>query len=64
LQKYKGSKDTVGWALRGYLDKSFETIHIPFEKGDSGCFYLTTDGFFDQFNPKGRKMMRKNFKKY
>ncbi|WP_448518880.1 SpoIIE family protein phosphatase [Rhodoflexus sp.] len=63
IQEYKSSKDTVGWSLRGYLDKSFETIHIPFEKGNNGCFYLATDGFFDQFNLKGRKLMRKNFKK-
>lgn len=63
MHEYKGSRDTVGWCLRGYLDKSFATISIPFEKGGGDCFYMASDGFADQFNSEGRKLTRKNFKK-
>ncbi|MDW8205469.1 MAG: SpoIIE family protein phosphatase, partial [Cytophagales bacterium] len=63
LTEYKGSKDTVGWCLRGYLDKTFETHTIPFTKGDTRCFYLATDGFADQCNSENKKLMTKNFKK-
>lgn len=63
MQEYKANKDTVGWSLRGYLDKSFETISIPFEKGNSGCFYMASDGFADQFNAEGKKLTKKSFKK-
>jgi serine phosphatase RsbU (regulator of sigma subunit) len=63
LTEYKGNKDTIGWCLRGYLDKTFETTSIPFVPGNSGCFYMASDGFPDQFNAEGKKLMSKNFKK-
>lgn len=63
LTEYKGSKDTIGWSVRKYLEKNFETRSIPFKKGDNDCFYLATDGFADQFGTNGRKLMTKNFKK-
>ena len=40
--------------------KEFKTEKIAYETGDK--FYLATDGFQDQFNEKGKKYMKGNFK--
>ncbi len=44
-------------------DFVFEEEKIPLQKGD--CFYLSTDGFHDQFGgEKGKKYKKKRFKDY
>lgn len=63
MTELKGNKDVIGWSLRGYLEKNFETQSIPFQKDGSNLFYLATDGFADQFGTNNKKLMTKNFKK-
>ncbi|MBX7095961.1 MAG: SpoIIE family protein phosphatase, partial [Flavobacteriales bacterium] len=59
LEEFKPTKCAVG----GFTpeEQLFDEVEIPFEKGD--CFYMSSDGFADQFGgEKGKKMMVKNFK--
>jgi serine phosphatase RsbU (regulator of sigma subunit) len=58
LDEIKATKAAIG----GLRDEpvQFKTHEIPFEKGDR--FYLTTDGYADQFSPQDKKMMTKRFK--
>jgi serine phosphatase RsbU (regulator of sigma subunit)/Flp pilus assembly protein TadD len=55
----KGTKSSIGDSLRD--DKDFEDHVIKFEKGDT--FYMTSDGYADQFGgERGKKFMTKKFK--
>lgn len=57
LTAYRGSRFSIGGTSRRV--KEFETLRIPFQKGDS--FFLFTDGYPDQFGgPNGKKFMTKN----
>jgi len=60
LTEYKANRMPVGV----YYGKQngFQNSCIPIEKGD--CFYLNTDGYFDQFGGEnGRKFLKSNFMK-
>jgi ligand-binding sensor domain-containing protein/serine phosphatase RsbU (regulator of sigma subunit) len=61
LLEYKPTKRAIG----GFTDTStvFEETCISIQAGDR--FYMTTDGYADQFGgPKGKKLMTKNFKEF
>ena len=61
LTEHKSSKFPIGGFNSG-KDKNFETTKLELEKGDT--FYLTSDGFADQFGGlKNKKITTKNFKK-
>lgn len=62
LHHYKGSRDTLGWSLKTYLQKDFQTISIPLQPDQTNRFYFATDGFANQFNPEGKKLTPKNFR--
>lgn len=60
LSELKGNRKPIG---SGYDAKGvhFTTHILPLKEGD--CFYLTTDGYIDQFNGKnGKKFSRNRFK--
>jgi len=57
LTEYPASRHTIGGHF--FEDKIFTEMNIPFAKGDT--FYLTTDGFTDQFGPQG-KFLPKRFR--
>lgn len=52
LQELKGSRKSIGGMQ--FKDKRFEEESILLKKGD--CLYLTTDGYVDQHNMKGKKI--------
>ncbi len=59
VEELKGTKKAIGGLTEDA--QIFAQQEISFNKGDT--FYLTTDGFSDQFGgPDGKKMMSKNFK--
>ena len=59
LIEFKGTRAHIGGAERE--EKEFEQIEIPLN--GKTRFYLTSDGFVDQFGgEKGKKFMRKNFR--
>ena len=61
LIEYKPTKNAIG----GFTDSTtiFAETKITFTKEDK--FYMTTDGYADQFGgPKGKKLMTKNFKEF
>lgn len=60
LEEIKGNNFSIG-GMQVEKERNFETQEIYFEKEYS--FYLTTDGFADQFGgPKGKKFKSKNMK--
>ncbi|MCP4520186.1 MAG: SpoIIE family protein phosphatase [Cytophagales bacterium] len=59
LQKIKADKMPIG--ISDYMEKSFTTHTLSFEKGDS--FYIFSDGYPDQFGGElGKKYLIKRFK--
>jgi len=59
LIEIKATKVSIGGHTPD--DQQFEQIEIDIEKGDR--FYISSDGFADQFGgTKGKKLMTKNFK--
>jgi len=61
LQEYKPTKSAIG----GFTDADtiFEETVIELQSNDQ--FYMTTDGYADQFGgEKGKKLMTKNFKEF
>lgn len=61
LIEFKPTKNAIG----GFTDYDcvFEEHEIDFKTND--CFYMSTDGYADQFGgPKGKKLMTKNFKEF
>lgn len=61
LNEFKPTKHAIG----GFTDYDavFKEHEIEFKAGD--CFYMSTDGYADQFGgPKGKKLMTKNFKEF
>lgn len=61
LKKFKGSKFTIGAAEQTQVDKSLELVEVPYQKGDA--FFLTTDGYADQFGgPNDKKMLNRRLK--
>jgi serine phosphatase RsbU (regulator of sigma subunit)/ligand-binding sensor domain-containing protein len=60
LETIYGSKMPIGISSR--MNENFEFYDWRLEKGIS--YYLFSDGYIDQFGgPRGRKFMKKNFKK-
>jgi len=60
IKKIAGSKFTIGAAEQTQVHKSLELVEVPYEKGDT--FFLTSDGYVDQFGgPNDKKMMGKRF---
>ena len=61
LETVRGDKFPIGGVH--YTEKQFSSIEVNYEKGDT--FYLTSDGFADQFGGKeGGKYLTKNFRNY
>jgi serine phosphatase RsbU (regulator of sigma subunit) len=58
LEETKATKTAIG-GLRD-TPASFQTHTINYQPGDT--FYLSTDGFADQFSAQDKKMMTKRFK--
>lgn len=61
LIEFKPTKNAIG----GFTDYDcvFEEHEIDFKTND--CFYMSTDGYADQFGGlKGKKLMTKNFKEF
>lgn len=59
LEEIKGTKEVIGGSTDD--DQHFESHELTLKQGDT--FYLSTDGFADQFNGhNGRKFMKKKFK--
>jgi serine phosphatase RsbU (regulator of sigma subunit) len=60
LIEHKGDNFAIGGL--DYISKSFTSVAIEYKKGDR--FYLTTDGFVDQFGGEsGKKYMKSRLKK-
>jgi len=55
ITEYTGSRRSIG----GQSPEGFTDLDIPFAEND--IFYLTTDGFVDQFGPRG-KFLPKRFR--
>lgn len=61
IERLKGTKFTIGAAEQTQVHKTLEVEEIQFEKGDA--FFLTTDGYADQFGgPKDKKMLSRRLK--
>jgi ligand-binding sensor domain-containing protein/serine phosphatase RsbU (regulator of sigma subunit) len=63
LEEVAGDKVAIGTDFHDGIHKDFKFNNkkIEVQKGDA--FYLSTDGYADQFGgEKGKKMMKKNFK--
>jgi len=59
LIKYKGDRFPIG-AFEGNNPQNFKNNEIDFQEGD--CFYLSSDGFADQFGgPENKKFMQRRF---
>lgn len=59
LKEVKGTKTPIG--AQTPEDFVFDNLKMTIAKGD--CFYITSDGYADQFGgPDGRKFMTKKFK--
>jgi len=57
--EFKSNKFTIG-ENASECNHSYVNHSIEFEKGDR--FYMTSDGFYDQFGgPSERRLMKKNF---
>lgn len=60
-EEYKPSKYPIG-GFNSMMEKQFETHRIPTQPND--IFYLSTDGFADQFGgSKNKKLTTRNFKR-
>ncbi len=59
IEEIKGTKKSIGGFTAD--NQHFDSHELKLQQGDT--FYLSTDGFADQFGgPKGKKIMTKNFK--
>ncbi|MGE0636340.1 MAG: SpoIIE family protein phosphatase [Bacteroidia bacterium] len=57
LQEIPGSKNGIGGFSIEHTDKIFRQTDFTYKKGD--CIYLTSDGYYSQFNYyTGKKMMK------
>lgn len=59
LMETKANKVAIGGHVQDE-EKIFNNHEFALQKGDT--FYLTTDGYADQFNPADKKLMTKRFK--
>lgn len=59
LQETKANKISIGGHMHEE-EKIFTNHHFQLQPGDT--FYLSTDGFADQFSPADKKLMTKRFK--
>ncbi len=57
LIEYKASRNPIGFH---YNETNFQTIEIQLQKNDK--IYLFSDGYYDQINPEGKKIGKKQFK--
>jgi serine phosphatase RsbU (regulator of sigma subunit) len=61
LSEIKADKVAIG----GFFHDEEKTFHLHTIDAQPGAvFYLSSDGYADQFNPTDRKMMTKRFKEY
>ncbi|WP_306642824.1 SpoIIE family protein phosphatase [Sanyastnella coralliicola] len=59
LRSYAGDRRSLGGTFK-HADKSFTVHTMPFKEGD--CFYMSSDGFVDQFGGlKDKKFTRRRF---
>lgn len=59
----KGDRNPIG-GMQGELERNYTRHHIELRPGESYTFYLSSDGFQDQFGGReGRKFLRSNFRK-
>ncbi len=61
LIELKGDRQPIGIYYRANLRKAFTTKEIEIQNGD--VLYMFTDGYSDQFNPKGEKFYKKNLRR-
>ncbi len=61
LIELKGDRQPIGVYYRASLRKPFTTKQMQMQNGD--VLYLFTDGYSDQFNPKGEKFYKKNLRR-
>lgn len=61
IEEYKSSIYSIGGVLH-IDDNQFPDVLIHLKRGDT--IYMTTDGFADQFNEKGKKLMLKGLKEF
>jgi serine phosphatase RsbU (regulator of sigma subunit) len=59
LTEIKADKFSIGGVTAG-TEKIFTNNTLPLQKGDT--FYIFSDGYADQFNAAGKKLMTKTFK--
>jgi ligand-binding sensor domain-containing protein/serine phosphatase RsbU (regulator of sigma subunit) len=63
LEEIAGDKVAIGNDLNDGVHKGFKFTNRVLEVQKGDLFYLSTDGYADQFGgEKGKKMMKKNFK--
>ncbi len=63
LKEIAGDKVAIGSDLSEGIHKDFKFNNNKIEAKSGDVFYLSTDGYADQFGgEKGKKMMKKNFK--
>jgi serine phosphatase RsbU (regulator of sigma subunit) len=60
LLEYKSEKYGIGGTHYAEESKTYRTETIPLQRGD--IFYLSSDGFADQFNENDKKLMTRRFK--
>lgn len=61
LTEYKPTKNAIG----GFTDANTVFPETVIEIEENDVFYMSTDGYADQFGgPKGKKLMTKNFKDF
>lgn len=60
LSRVRGNKFTIGEQSANQVDQKLQTVTKDYRPGDR--FYLSSDGFMDQFGgEKGKKLMSKGF---
>ena len=63
LDEIAGDKVAIGTDFSNGIHKDFKFNNKKIEVQTGDIFYLSTDGYADQFGgEKGKKMMKKNFK--
>jgi serine phosphatase RsbU (regulator of sigma subunit) len=63
LDEIAGNKVAIGTDFTEGVHKDFTFSNFIFDIKSEDLFYLSTDGYADQFGgEKGKKMMKKNFK--
>lgn len=63
LEEIAGDKVAIGTDLNEGIHKDFKFNNNSIQAQSKDVFYLSTDGYADQFGgEKGKKMMKKNFK--